>query len=111
MMLVALYATLGVFLLLAARKPEAYLSFIWFAIWSSAAHSLTMVVPSVGNGHHRGHLVGDVPALLIVAIVLSALVISSGLKQPDSQASAAHRTAKDHIDPSRLAADKPQEKS
>jgi len=32
--------------------------------------------------HRLGHLWGDVPALLLVAIVLSALVLSSGLKQP-----------------------------
>jgi hypothetical protein len=38
-------------------------------------------VQSFGGEHHMGHLWGDVPALLLVAIVLSALVLSSGLKQ------------------------------
>jgi hypothetical protein len=37
-MLVGIYATLGVFLILAARDPLANLSLIWFAIWSSAVH-------------------------------------------------------------------------
>jgi len=81
MMIVALYATLGVFLLNAARNPRANLSLIWFAAWSSAVHGAVMAVQSFGAGNHLGHLLGDVPALLLVAIVLSALVLSSGLKQ------------------------------
>src|SRR5882762_240747 len=82
MMIVGLYATLGVFLLNAARNPQANLSVIWFAVWSSVVHAAIMAVQSFGGGHHMGHLVGDVPALLLVAAILSALVLSSGLKQP-----------------------------
>lgn len=82
MMIVGLYATLGAFLLLAARNPEAHLSLIWFAVWSSAVHAGIMAVQSFGTGDHLGHLVGDVPALLLVAIVLSVLVLASGLRQP-----------------------------
>src|SRR5688500_10022026 len=37
-MIVGVYATLGVFLLWAARKPEAHLSLIWFTVWSSVVH-------------------------------------------------------------------------
>ena len=81
MMIVGLYATLGVFLLNAARNPLANLSLIWFTVWSSAVHAAIMAVQSFGSGHHMGHLSGDVPALLLVAIVLSVLVVSSGLKQ------------------------------
>jgi hypothetical protein len=79
MMIVGLYATLGVFLLNAARNPQANLSLIWFAVWSSAVHAAIMAAQSFG-GHHMGHLAGDVPALLLVAVVLSALVLASGLK-------------------------------
>jgi hypothetical protein len=82
MMIVGLYATLGVFLLNAARRPEANLSLIWFTVCSSVVHAAIMAVQSFGSGHHMGHLRGDVPALLLVAIVLSVLVLSSGLKQP-----------------------------
>ena len=82
MMIVGLYATLGVFLINAARNPRANLSVIWFAVWSSVVHAAIMAVQSFGGGHHMGHLAGDVPALLLVAIVLSVLVVSSGLKQP-----------------------------
>ncbi|OBJ54861.1 DUF6632 domain-containing protein [Mycobacterium sp. 1423905.2] len=85
MMIVGVYATLGVFLINAARCPEAHLSLIWFAVWSSVVHAVVMGVESFGAGHQMGHLWGDVLALLLVAIVLSALVLSSGLKQPPAQ--------------------------
>src|SRR3954471_2877037 len=85
MMIVGLYATLGVFLLNAARNPQANLSLIWFAVWSSAVHAAIMAAQSFGDGHHMGHLAGDVPALLLVAVVLSALVLLAGLK-PQSKA-------------------------
>lgn len=81
MMIVGVYATLGVFLINAARSPEANLSLIWFAVWSSVVHAAIMAVQSFGGGHHMGHLWGDVLALLLVAVVLSVLVLSSGLKQ------------------------------
>ena len=81
MMIAGLYATLGIFLLNAARNPQANLSLIWFTVWSSVVHAAIMAVKSVGGGHQMGHLLGDVPALLLVAVVLSVLVLSSGLKQ------------------------------
>ena len=88
MMIVGLYATLGVFLINAARNPKANLSLIWFAVWSSVVHAAVMAVQSFGGGQHMGHqmghLVGDVPALLLVAVILSVLVLSSGLRQPAS---------------------------
>jgi hypothetical protein len=73
LMLVAIYATLGVFLLLAAREPLANLSLIWFAVWSSVAHAGVMAVQVFTEPGQRGHLVGDIPALLIVAGVLAVL--------------------------------------
>jgi hypothetical protein len=91
MMIVGIYATLGVFLLNAARNPQANLSLIWFTVWSSVVHAVIMTVQSFGHGDHMdhmGHLWGDVPALLLVAIVLSVLVVSSGLKQAPQTESA-----------------------
>jgi uncharacterized membrane protein len=72
-MIAGVYATLGVFLLLASRKPEAHLSLIWFTVWSSAVHGLIMAVQAVIDPAERGHLVGDIPALFLVAIVLAFL--------------------------------------
>ena len=89
MMIVGIYATLGVFLLNAARNPAANLSLIWFTVISSVVHAAIMAVQSFGGGHHMGHLLGDVPALLLVAVVLSVLVLSSGLKQSAAAPSSA----------------------
>ncbi|MGB8701842.1 MAG: DUF6632 domain-containing protein [Thermosynechococcaceae cyanobacterium] len=75
-MIIGVYATLGVFLLWASRKPEAHLSLIWFTVWSSAVHGLIMAVQAVIDPVERGHLLGDVPAMILVAIVLGVLVPS-----------------------------------
>ncbi|ACC73120.1 DUF6632 domain-containing protein [Paraburkholderia phymatum] len=73
LMIVGIYATLGVFLLIAARNPLEHLSLIWFTVWSSVVHGTIMAVQSLMHDEHRGHLLGDVPALFIVAIVLAVL--------------------------------------
>lgn len=80
MMIVGLYATLGLFVLNAARRPEANISLIWFTVWSSVVHAVVMAVESFESGHHMGHLWGDVPALLLAAIVLSVLLLKCGLR-------------------------------
>src|SRR5262252_7467129 len=72
MMIVGVYATLGVFLLMAARNPQEHRSLIWFAVWSSIVHAGIMMMQSVPAAH-QGHLLGDVPALFLVAIVLGGL--------------------------------------
>ena len=72
-MILAIYATLGVFLILAARKPLANLSLIWFTVWSSVVHGGVMAVQSFDGDHNMGHLMGDVLALFAVAAVLAVL--------------------------------------
>ncbi|SFU85041.1 hypothetical protein SAMN05216350_106176 [Polaromonas sp. YR568] len=72
-MILALYATLGVFLILAARDPLAHLSLIWFVVWSSIVHGAVMTVQSFQGHHNMGHLWGDVLALFTVAAVLAWL--------------------------------------
>jgi hypothetical protein len=78
MMIVGVYATLGVFLILASRDPAANRSLILFTIVSSVVHAAIMAVQSVQMPEHMGHLYGDVPALLLVAVVLSVLLPSAG---------------------------------
>ena len=73
MMIFGVYATLGVFLLIAAKNPSAHTSLIWFTVWSSVVHAVIMAVQALTDGVERGHLIGDVPALLAVAIVLAVL--------------------------------------
>jgi hypothetical protein len=84
MMIVGIYATLGVFLLIASRYPQANRSLIWFTVWSSVVHGAIMAVQSMPAAHH-GHLLRDVPALFLVAIVLGALMVSSDAGQADSR--------------------------
>jgi len=72
-MIVGVYATLGVFLVLAARDPLEHLSLIWFTVWSSVVHGGIMLVQALVDPAETGHLVGDVPALFAVAVVLAWL--------------------------------------
>ena len=72
-MILGIYATLGVFLLVASRNPLAHLSLIWFTVWSSVVHGGIMAIQSVAIPEHMGHLWGDVLALFVVAAVLTVL--------------------------------------
>jgi hypothetical protein len=69
-MICGIYAVLGVYLIAAARNPPAYGSLISFTVWSSVVHAAIMAVQALGDAHETGHLIGDVPALLVVAGVL-----------------------------------------
>lgn len=81
-MILGVYATLGVFLLVASRNPLANLSLIWFTVWSSVVHSAIMAVQSLANLEHIGHLWGDVPALLVIAGVLAFLTPRGAAAKP-----------------------------
>ena len=72
-MIIGIYATLGIFLLWASRKPEAHLSLIWFTAWSSAVHGGIMAVQALVDPAERGPLPGDVAVLLLFAVVLALL--------------------------------------
>lgn len=74
MMIVGIYATLGAMLILAARDPAAHRSLIDFTIWSSVVHAAIMAIQAFADPMQHGHLAGDVPALLLVAVVLGVLV-------------------------------------
>ena len=67
------YATLGIFLLMASRAPHEHRSLILFTAWSSLVHAGIMAVQAIADAAERGHLVGDVPALGLVGIVLLVL--------------------------------------
>jgi hypothetical protein len=72
-MIVGVYAVLGIFLIKAAKNPMEHRSLISFTIWSSVVHALIMAAQAAGDQNEHGHLVGDVPALLLVAAVLGYL--------------------------------------
>ena len=76
-MILSVYATLGIFLLFASRKPLAHLSLIWFTVWSSVVHAVVMAAQALANPEHIGHLWGDVLALFLLAAVLALLTRSA----------------------------------
>ena len=58
---------------MAAKNPNEHRSLISFTVWSSVVHALIMAAQAIGDKNEHGHLVGDVPALLLVAAVLGYL--------------------------------------
>jgi len=78
-MILGIYATLGVFLMIASRNPLAHRSLIWFTVWSSIVHGAIMAAQSVANPEHIGHLWGDVTALFVVAAALAILTPRSAV--------------------------------
>lgn len=75
-MILGVYATLGVFLLIASRNPLQHRSLIWFTVVSSLVHGGIMAMQALNMSAERGHLLGDVPALILVAVVLTVLMPS-----------------------------------
>src|ERR1700761_9843027 len=63
MMIIGIYATLGVFLLIAARNPLAHSSLIWFTVVSSVVHAGIMAVSAITYSYYHGHMTGEVPAV------------------------------------------------
>ena len=84
-MILGVYATLGVFLLIASRNPLQHRSLIWFTVWSSLVHAGIMAVQVIYAPSEHGHLFGDIPALAIVAILLAVLT-PRGAAVPESRA-------------------------
>ena len=82
-MIMGVYATLGVFLILAAREPARHRSLILFTAWSSLVHAGIMGIQAIRDTAERGHLIGDVPALTIVGIVL--LILAPGATEPPAR--------------------------
>ena len=72
-MMIGVYATLGIFLIWASRRPEVYLSLIWFTFWSSFVHGIIMCRQAIIDPVERGHLKGDVAALFIAVVLLGWL--------------------------------------
>src|SRR6266478_10031717 len=70
-MIIGVYATLGVFLIIASRNPLANRSLISFTVWSSIVDGAIMAAQSFAKSENMGHLWGDVAALFVVAIVLA----------------------------------------
>jgi peptidoglycan/LPS O-acetylase OafA/YrhL len=72
-MMMSLYFTLGVFLLLAARKPSENRSLIAFTAWSSFAHATVMAILGFHIPSEKtGFLIGSA-ILVVIGVALLAL--------------------------------------
>ena len=76
-MILSIYISLGVFLLMAVRKPREHRSLILFAGWSTLAHDGIMIV----QGIQYHDLRGDLPGYSIIAVVGIALIALAPAKQ------------------------------
>jgi uncharacterized membrane protein HdeD (DUF308 family) len=85
-MMLSLYATLGIFLLLAVRNPSADRSLIAFTAWSSFAHGAVMAVQAVHDSEERAHLLWGTAGLVVIGL---ALIVLAPAKQSKERASAA----------------------
>jgi hypothetical protein len=72
-MLGSVYATLGIFLLIAVRNPSAHRTLIAFTAWSSFAHAGVMAVQAFHNLIPRIDLLRAVPPLAIIGLLFIAL--------------------------------------
>ena len=73
----AVYATLGIMLLMAMRNPPAHRSLIAFAAWSSFAHASVMATMEVRDSSSRG----DLPGIVILVVIGLALLVLAPAKQ------------------------------
>lgn len=75
-MMMAVYFALGIFLLIAVRKPAAHRSLIAFAAWSSFAHATIMSVLGLKIASERsGFLIGSA---VLVLIGMALIVLAPG---------------------------------
>ena len=96
-MILGVYATLGVFLLIASRNPLEHLSLIWFTVFSSVVHAAIMAAQALANPEHLAHLWGDVPALLVIAAVLAFFTPRAAAVTTAHNITQARRTAPDRF--------------
>ena len=79
-MMLSLYVTLGIFLLLAARRPSANRSLIAFTAWSSLVHAGLMGTQAFRNMVQRGELWG-VAVLAIIGVALLVLAPATSVER------------------------------
>ena len=79
-MILGVYATLGIFLLLASRNPSANRSLIAFTAWSSFAHSTVMAVIAFQDAGECTELVGSA-ALVVIGVALIVLAPAKSVER------------------------------
>ena len=84
-MMMGLYATLGVFLLIALRNPSAHRSLIAFAAWSSFAHAVVMSTLGFKMPEERSGFL--IASAVLVAVGIALVALAPG-KQSDQRIAA-----------------------
>jgi|SRR5690348_1605669 len=88
-MMMSLYATLGIFLLLASRAPSAHRTLIAFTAWSSFAHAVVMSLLGLEIASQRdGFLIGSALLVVIGAVLLALAPAKSAAQHPTPTVSA-----------------------
>ena len=74
-MIVGIYFVMGLMMIFqASRNPLEHVLFIRFVIYSSLVHGIIMLGQALIDTTERGHFLGDIPALIIAAVVLEVLL-------------------------------------
>ena len=73
-MIAITFAVLGFFLIRAAKNPMEHTSLLWFTVWSNLGHGVVMLVQAIIDETERGHLIADIPFLIIAAAVMAYLI-------------------------------------
>ena len=75
LMIVGIYFVMGLMMIFqASRNPLEHVLFIRFVIYSSLVHGIIMFGQALIDTAERGHFLGDIPALIIAAVVLEVLL-------------------------------------
>ncbi len=81
-MMMSLYLTMGIFMLIAVRKPEDHRSMIAFVAWSSFAHAVTMGTQGLEMPSMRqGFLIGSA-LLVVIGVILLVLMPGKRTVEP-----------------------------
>ena len=70
LMIQGIYMTLGIMMIISAKNPLKNSMFIWFVVWSSVVHGVIMAYQAAIAVDEMGHFIGDIPVLIILAILL-----------------------------------------
>ena len=81
-MMMSLYFTLGIFLLLAARRPSAHRGIIAFTAWSNFAHAVVMTILGFNIPEQKTGFIAASGILVAIGIVLLALEGSNQYVDP-----------------------------
>ena len=70
LMIQGIYMTLGIMMNISAKNLVKNSMFIWFVVWSSVVHAGIMTYQAAIATDEMGHFMGDIPVLIILALVL-----------------------------------------